>query len=98
MLENRKSYSVVNVESTFMQEVDYHRTRKANMKLPVISVWLSVLSFGAVCSAMTKEAPADDIFSSISKMEALVHQENAIVDMLDSFLVDAKQRINIIQK
>ena len=67
------------------------------MKLPAIAACLmAVFSFGS--AAILKEAPADDIFSSISKMEALVHQENNIVNMLDSFLVDAKQRINIIQK
>lgn len=63
---------------------------------------LSVIIFGLLCfgatTSVAEEKVADDIFSSISKMEALVHQENAIVDMLDSFLVDAKQRLNIIQK
>ena len=43
-------------------------------------------------------ASPDDVFSSVAKMESLVHQENALVDMLDTFLVDAKLRINVIQK
>lgn len=68
------------------------------MKLSVIAVTLLVFCLeGALC-IRSEDAPADDIFSSVSKMEALVHQENAIVDMLDSFLVDAKQRLSIIQK
>lgn len=68
------------------------------MKSLVMATLLLVLWLGGSSCAPQEEAPGDDIFSSISKMEALVHQENAIVDMLDSFLVDAKQRLNIIQK
>lgn len=66
------------------------------MKLPVI--WLLAIWCGSAYCILKDDTPADDLFSSISKMEALVHQENAIVDMLDAFLVDAKQRLNIIQK
>jgi F0F1-type ATP synthase delta subunit len=72
-----------------------------NMKPPVIAIWLFVFGcVGAIpASNMVVEKPeTDDIFSSVSKMEALVSQENAIVNMLDSFLIDAKQRISIIQK
>lgn len=70
------------------------------MKPPVIAIWMLVCwCLGAATSSIITEQPAvDDIFSSVSKMEALVYQENAIVDMLDSFLIDAKQRIAIIQK
>ncbi|XP_046453814.1 prolyl 4-hydroxylase subunit alpha-2-like [Daphnia pulex] len=70
------------------------------MKPPVIAIWLFVFGcVGAIpASNIVVEKPEiDDIFSSVSKMEALVSQENAIVNMLDSFLIDAKQRISIIQ-
>lgn len=49
-------------------------------------------------SAQDTESRYNDVFSSVAKMEALVHQENAIVDMLDAFLIEAKQRLNIIQE
>jgi hypothetical protein len=71
------------------------------MKPPVIAICLLVIwcvEAIPTSNIVTERPETDDIFSSISKMEALVHQENAIVNMLDSFLVDAKQRISIIQK
>lgn len=46
----------------------------------------------------TRESPPDDIFSSVAKMEALVHQESTIVNLLDGFLKDAKNRMSIIEK
>ena len=39
-----------------------------------------------------------DVFSSVAKMENLVHQERAIVDYLDTYLQVSKQRHQIIQK
>jgi len=38
-----------------------------------------------------------DVFSSVAKMENLVHQERAIVDYLDTYLQVSKQRHQIIQ-
>lgn len=77
---------------------DRNKTLKKMKSSSVITFGLVIVLWLGVSSSVAEEKVVDDIFSSISKMEALVHQENAIVDMLDSFLVDAKMRLNIIQK
>jgi len=38
----------------------------------------------------------DDVFSSVAKMEGLVHQENAIVNYLDAYLKEARARLDVI--
>lgn len=55
---------------------------------------------GAVMVSAAKGGPPDDddIFSSVAKMEGLVHQESAIVDYLDTYLKEARGRLEIIQK
>ena len=52
----------------------------------------------AIGSSPARETPPNDVFSSIAKMEALFHQETAIVNLLDGYLKDAKNRVNIIEK
>ena len=52
----------------------------------------------ATAAIPTRDTPRDDLFSSIAKMEALVHQENTIVNLLDDFLKAAKNRLDIIER
>lgn len=63
----------------------------------VVITWLLVSWLGIVTSSALS-GEADDVFSSISKMEGLVHQENKLVEIVDSFLVEAKQRLAIVEK
>lgn len=53
--------------------------------------WLKIVS------TSLSSIEADDVFSSVSKMEDLVHQEKKLVDTVDSFLIEAKQRLAIVE-
>lgn len=54
--------------------------------------WLKIVS------PSLSSIEADDVFSSVSKMEDLVHQEKKLVDTVDSFLIEAKQRLAIVEE
>lgn len=54
--------------------------------------WLKIVS------TSLSSIEADDVFSSVSKMEDLVHQEKKLVDTVDSFLIEAKQRLAIVEE
>lgn len=54
--------------------------------------WLKIVS------PSLSSIEADDVFSSVSKMEGLVHQEKKLVDTVDSFLIEAKQRLAIVEE
>lgn len=54
--------------------------------------WLKIVS------TSLSSIEADDVFSSVSKMEGLVHQEKKLVDTVDSFLIEAKQRLAIVEE
>lgn len=60
--------------------------------------FLVILASYNICAQRSARPVEDDVFSSVAKMEALVHQEDAIVNMLDAFLIESKQRIHIIQE
>lgn len=50
-------------------------------------------------SVLAQKAPVhDDIFSSVAKMEGLVHQESNIINLLNIYLNAARDRFQIIQK
>lgn len=70
---------------------------KMQLSVKIITL-LALCIRSAIGSSPRGETPPNDVFSSIAKMEALFHQETAIVNLLDRYLKDAKNRITIIEK
>lgn len=60
----------------------------------LVACWLGF----AVASVQGALPENDDVFSSVAKMEGLVHQENAIVNYLDAYLKEARARLDVIDE
>ena len=61
-------------------------------------VVMSMLTWITLSLTGTSLASDDDVFSSVAKMEGLVHQENVIVDLVERHLKASKLRHQILQR